>query len=198
MSKGANHYQVELPRPVYERLTALADAQCIPVVEALRGLITDGFTMREWCSSLEHEVREVRRELREVRRELREVRAEVDRGFPRPPVPSAAKPLHVGDLTFDPAGRELSMQGVQVRLTPTENRLLLLLITHVGETLSAVHIRDEVWKEAPKTEVGAVKVNIVHLREKIGALPGNSLIIDTLPRVGYRLVLPLTPDAEEK
>ena len=191
MSKGANHYQVELPRPVYERLTALADAQCIPVVEALRGLITDGFTMREWCSSLEHEVRE-------VRRELREVRAEVDRGFPRPPVPSAAKPLHVGDLTFDPAGRELSMQGVQVRLTPTENRLLLLLITHVGETLSAVHIRDEVWKEAPKTEVGAVKVNIVHLREKIGALPGNSLIIDTLPRVGYRLVLPLTPDAEEK
>jgi DNA-binding winged helix-turn-helix (wHTH) protein len=191
MSKGANHYQVELPRPVYERLTALADAQCIPVVEALRGLITDGFTMREWCSSLEHEVHE-------VRRELRELRAEVDRGFPRPPVPSAAKPLHVGDLTFDPAGRELSMQGVQVRLTPTENRLLLLLITHAGETLSAVHIRDEVWKEAPKTKVGAVKVNIVHLREKIGALPGNSLIIETLPHVGYRLVLPLTPDAEEK
>jgi two-component system, OmpR family, KDP operon response regulator KdpE len=92
----------------------------------------------------------------------------------------------VGPLHVDLARREVTVDGREVRLTPTEFRLLALLARHAGKVLTHRQILKEVWGPAA-TEAHYVRVQMAELRKKIEAEPARPRLLLTEPGVGYRL-----------
>jgi len=94
--------------------------------------------------------------------------------------------FEVGPLRVDLARREVRVGGREVKLTPTEFRLLALLARHAGKVLTHRQILREVWGPAA-TEVHYVRVHMAELRKKIEAEPARPRLLVTEPGVGYRL-----------
>jgi two-component system, OmpR family, KDP operon response regulator KdpE len=102
--------------------------------------------------------------------------------------PGAAEPavLEAGPLRIDLARREVTVDRREVRLTPTEFRLLALLGRHAGKVLTHRQILREVWGPNA-TEAHYVRVQMAELRKKIEADPARPRLLVTEPGVGYRL-----------
>jgi two-component system KDP operon response regulator KdpE len=94
--------------------------------------------------------------------------------------------VEVGPLRIDLARREVTVEGRDVRLTPTEYRLLALLARHAGKVLTHRQILREVWGPNA-TEVHPLRVAMVELRKKIEPEPARPRLLVTEPGVGYRL-----------
>lgn len=77
--------------------------------------------------------------------------------------------LTSGDLTLDPASREVRLAGELVQLTPREYVLLEYLIRNVDRVVGKVEMLDHVWDAAADTAPNAVEVYIGYLRRKLGA-----------------------------
>ena len=93
-------------------------------------------------------------------------------------------PVHVSDLTIDPARHEVTIAGQPVELRPKEFDLLLVLAEHRGIVLSREQLLDQVWGYDFYGETRTVDVHIAHLRKK---LAGHSVEIETVLGVGYKL-----------
>ena len=108
---------------------------------------------------------------------LARLRALLRRGVaPRPAVLSA------GDLTLDPATREVRAGGEPVDLTPREFLLLEYLIRHAGRAVSKDELLEHVWDRAAEVTPNVVEVYAGYVRRKIG-----SERLLTVRGVGYRL-----------
>jgi two-component system, OmpR family, KDP operon response regulator KdpE len=94
--------------------------------------------------------------------------------------------FEVGPLRLDLSRREVTVDGREVRLTPTEWKLLALLARHAGKVLTHRQILKEVWGPAA-TEAHYVRVQMAELRKKIEAEPARPRLLVTEPGVGYRL-----------
>ena len=75
--------------------------------------------------------------------------------------------------------------GTRVHLTPTQSRILQLLLAHKGQPLSAAHIMSRLGHDTPDRDVNVIKTHVHHLRAKIARLPGRPHPISTLPDGGY-------------
>ncbi|MFT3917370.1 MAG: response regulator [Anaeromyxobacteraceae bacterium] len=102
------------------------------------------------------------------------------------PEGSAAGPIQVGPLEVDLARREVRVDGGEVRLTPTEWKLLALFARHAGKVLTHGQILREVWGPNA-TEVHVARVHVAELRKKLEADPARPRLLVTEPGVGYRL-----------
>ncbi len=100
----------------------------------------------------------------------------------------AAEPavIEAGPLRIDLARREVTVEGREVRHTPTEFRHLALLGRHAGKVLTHRQILREVWGPNA-TEAHYVRVQMAELRKKIEADPARPRLLVTEPGVGYRL-----------
>jgi two-component system alkaline phosphatase synthesis response regulator PhoP len=94
-------------------------------------------------------------------------------------------PIHVGDVTVDPARHEVTVGGRPVDLRPKEFDLLLALAEHRGIVLSREQLLDQVWGYDFYGETRTVDVHIAHLRKR---LAGSSTGIETIVGIGYKLV----------
>jgi DNA-binding response OmpR family regulator len=94
-------------------------------------------------------------------------------------------PVHVGDVTIDPARHEVTVAGEAVDMRPKEFDLLLVLAEHQGIVLSREQLLDLAWGYDFFGETRTVDVHIGHLRKK---LTGASVEIETVLGVGYKLV----------
>jgi two-component system KDP operon response regulator KdpE len=94
--------------------------------------------------------------------------------------------LCVGPLRIDLARREITVEGQDVRLTPTEFRLLVLLARNAGKVLTHGHILREIWGPH-STQAHVVRVHMAELRRKIEADPARPRLLVTEVGVGYRL-----------
>ena len=94
-------------------------------------------------------------------------------------------PVHVGDVTVDPARHEVTVAGEPVELRPKEFDLLLALAEHRGIVLSREQLLDLAWGYDFYGETRTVDVHIAHLRKQ---LAGASAEIETVMGVGYKLV----------
>ena len=74
-----------------------------------------------------------------------------------------------GDLTLDPATREVRRAGELVSLTPREFLLLEYLMRQAGRVIGKVELLDHVWDAAADTAPNAVEVYVGYLRRKIGS-----------------------------
>ena len=100
----------------------------------------------------------------------------------------AAKPtraMHIGQVTIDPARREVTVAGKPIKLRAKEFDLLLALAQHRGLVLSRNQLLDLVWGYDFYGSTRTVDVHIAHLREK---LAGSNVVIETVRGVGYKLV----------
>ena len=110
------------------------------------------------------------------------LRALVRRGAPaRPAV------LLAGDLSLDPARREVRREGHDVALTPREFALLETLMRHPGQVLSQPQLLDQVWGYDHEPSSNVVEVYVGYLRRKID-VPFGRRCLQTVRGAGYRLV----------
>jgi DNA-binding response OmpR family regulator len=101
-------------------------------------------------------------------------------------LPTGGKPLHLGDLTIDPASREVRLKDRTLDLRTQEFDLLLTLAEHRGLVLSREQLLQLAWGFDFYGQTRTVDVHIAHLRRK---LEGGSARIETITGVGYKLVV---------
>jgi len=94
--------------------------------------------------------------------------------------------LKVGDLSLDPATREVKRGDVRIELSPTEFGLLEQFMRHPDEVLSRSYMLEHVWDFAYDGTSNVVDVYVRYLREKIDR-PFGRTSIDTVRGVGYAL-----------
>ena len=96
------------------------------------------------------------------------------------------KPIHIGDLTIDPARREARLTSRTLDLRTQEFDLLHALAVHRGLVLSREQILQKAWGFDFYGQTRTVDVHVAHLRKKI---EGSSVVIETVTGVGYKLVV---------
>jgi DNA-binding response OmpR family regulator len=103
----------------------------------------------------------------------------------RAPVPQQTK-LQVGNLTLDPAIREVSRGGVQILLTRTEYNLLERLMYRVGKVVPRRSLIEAVWGFDREIEENTLDAFVRLLRTKID-IDGQPKLIHTVRGVGYMI-----------
>ncbi|MFI5258275.1 MAG: response regulator transcription factor [Candidatus Limnocylindrales bacterium] len=92
------------------------------------------------------------------------------------------------DLTLDLHRRAATVGGKEVRLTPTESRLLQALVAHLGEIVATETLLSRGWAETEEAEPSYVWVSMRRLRQKIEVHPDRPSYLLTVRGAGYRLV----------
>ncbi len=100
-------------------------------------------------------------------------------------VPANTSPIHVGDLTIDPARHEVTAASKQIPLRSQEFDLLMVLAQHKGLVLSREQCLQLAWGYEYFGETRTVDVHIAQLRKKLEA---SHVKIETITGVGYKMV----------
>lgn len=101
---------------------------------------------------------------------------------------AAAGKLSAGPVELDPGARRVTVGGAEARLTPTEFRLLALLMRRPGRTFTREEIIDRALGGDFDGFDRTVDAHVSGLRRKLAALPGGSAkLVQTVYGSGYRL-----------
>jgi two-component system alkaline phosphatase synthesis response regulator PhoP len=100
--------------------------------------------------------------------------------------PRREGPIHVGDVSIDPASREVRVAGEVVDLRAKEFDLLLALVENRGIVLSREQLLNLVWGYDFYGQTRTVDVHIAHLRNRL--INSQKILIETVTGVGYKLV----------
>ncbi|HOE16877.1 MAG TPA: response regulator transcription factor [Syntrophorhabdaceae bacterium] len=114
----------------------------------------------------------------------RELTARVKAVLRRHEPKAASKRIEVDDiLKIDPERYEVEVKGSRVDLTPTEFKILNLLLARPGRIYSRDQILDHLWGKEKFVIDRTVDVHIRHLREKLGDA---GTFIKNIRSVGYK------------
>ncbi|TDC70027.1 response regulator transcription factor [Actinomadura sp. GC306] len=94
-----------------------------------------------------------------------------------------------GELVVDRSSLRVTKAGTDVRLTPTELRLLLELTRRPGQALTRRHLLAEVWEHHPG-DSRLVDACVQRVRAKIEDDPAEPRLIETVRGFGYRFTAP--------
>lgn len=94
--------------------------------------------------------------------------------------------LRFDGLEIDARGRRAFVLGDEVRLTPKEFDLLLILASNPGRVFSRIQLLDELWDFAYDGDTSTVTVHMRRLREKIENDPSEPRRLITVRGAGYR------------
>jgi two-component system, OmpR family, phosphate regulon response regulator PhoB len=94
--------------------------------------------------------------------------------------------VEVGRLRLDPSTRRVSVDGREVKVGPTEFRLLHFLMTHPERVHSRAQLLDRVWGDHVFIEERTVDVHVKRLREALAPVQCAQMI-ETSRGAGYRL-----------
>jgi two-component system KDP operon response regulator KdpE len=100
----------------------------------------------------------------------------------------AAPILRYDALRVDLPKRLVTLDGDQVRLTPTEYGLLEALVTNPGKLLTHQWLLRKVWGQGYGTETTYLRTYVRSLRKKLGDDAQAPGLIVTEPGVGYRWI----------
>ena len=104
--------------------------------------------------------------------------------------------LRIGDWRVSPASGQISREGETVRVEARTMRLLLCLAEHAGQVVSINDLLEQVWSGVIVTP-DSVYQTITSLRRLLGDDPKQPVYIATVPRLGYRMVAPVSPWIEK-
>lgn len=93
----------------------------------------------------------------------------------------------VGGLELDDSGKNVTLNGEVVPLTPTEYEIMKLFMQNPGKVFSSKDIYSAVWSSDPMGAEGTIAVHIRHLREKIEIDPANPRYLKVVWGKGYKL-----------
>ncbi len=91
-----------------------------------------------------------------------------------------------GGLRVDFERRQVTVNGKEVQLTPTEYDLLKILILNAEKVLTHHQLLHQVWGEE-RADMHLLRVNVSNLRRKLEPDPTRPTYIRTEPGIGYRL-----------
>jgi two-component system phosphate regulon response regulator PhoB len=94
--------------------------------------------------------------------------------------------VEIAGLSLDPGTRRVSRAGVEVKLGPTEFRLLHFFMTHPERVHSRSQLLDRVWGDHVFIEERTVDVHVKRLREALERVQC-ARMIETVRGAGYRL-----------
>lgn len=104
----------------------------------------------------------------------------------RTEAPAPAAPLHLADLTLDPAAKRVTRAGQAVQLTAREFALLEYLLRHQNRVVGRADLLEHVWDLNFDTGSNVVDVYINFLRKKIDK-GFDTKLIHTLVGMGYMM-----------
>ena len=99
-------------------------------------------------------------------------------------------PIDIGELHIDPRRKQVTVAGREVRLSPTEYRLLLFLAGNANVVLSRDELLTQVWGKAYKGENEILRVALWRLRQKLEEDPSAPRYVVTRAGLGYMLAAP--------
>jgi two-component system KDP operon response regulator KdpE len=91
-------------------------------------------------------------------------------------------------LSVDIPLRRVSVANEEVRLTPTEFKLLATFVQHPGEVMSFQQLLEQVWGFEYTREHHYPRIYVSHLRRKIEPDFKNPMYIQSEYGVGYRFI----------
>lgn len=98
----------------------------------------------------------------------------------------ADEPFIIGDLTINPATREVTKQKKHITLTNTEFKLLMLFASNPGVVFSRDRLLDEVRDRELEPFDRSIDAHISNLRNKIEDSPKKPCYIITVWGAGYK------------
>ena len=101
--------------------------------------------------------------------------------------PRNEKTFQSGGLILNYDTKEVTVDGTEVRLTPTEYRILALLTANAGRVYTIYQIYDAVWEEPAFNPENTVAVHIRHIREKIEINPKEPRYLKVVWGTGYKI-----------
>jgi DNA-binding response OmpR family regulator len=108
----------------------------------------------------------------------------------RPPEHGTRHPgtIELGELRIDEQRKEVTLAGREIRLSPTEYRLLTCLAADAGVVLCREELLTSGWGNAYKGEDEILRVTLWRLRQKLADDPPRYIV--TRPGLGYMLTAP--------
>lgn len=92
----------------------------------------------------------------------------------------------IGGLELNEDAVEVTVDGELVKMTPTEYKILLLLMKHPGRVFSAEEIYEWVWNERA-VNTDTIMVHVRNIREKIEINPKEPKYLKVVWGVGYKI-----------
>jgi len=96
--------------------------------------------------------------------------------------------LICGGLTVDLIQRRVTVDGHEIKLTPTEYEIMKLLAQHAGRVLTHKQLLKAVWGNSYEGDTHYIRVYVGQLRRKIENDPAQPKYIITESGIGYRLM----------
>ena len=90
--------------------------------------------------------------------------------------------LRCGTVALDVRAAKATVDGVSVKLTSHEFRVLSYLMHHSGRVVSQAELTDHIYAEGADRDSNTVEVFVARLRRKLGAS-----FIETVRGLGYRI-----------
>lgn len=110
---------------------------------------------------------------------------------PRTPI------FYFEDFEADARARELYRRGTKIKVYGQPFEILIALLEHPGEVVTREELRVRLWPTNTFVDFERVlNTSVMRLRNALGDSAAKPRFIETLPRVGYRFISPVT--AEEK
>ena len=114
---------------------------------------------------------------------LARIRAAVRRSATEEPAP-----VVTDAFTVDLAATRVTRDGEEVRLTPTEWRLVEALVSRPGRLVSQRQLLADVWGPGYAAETNYLRVYVAGLRRKLESDPSRPRHFLTEPGMGYRFM----------
>jgi DNA-binding response OmpR family regulator len=95
--------------------------------------------------------------------------------------------LTARNITLDIDSREVTRDGVSIKLLPKEFALLQFLILNPNKCFKAEALLDRVWQSDRAVTLSTVYTTLKTLRDKVS--PGDNELIENVHGVGYKLVI---------
>ena len=93
----------------------------------------------------------------------------------------------VGGLVIEDDLKKVTVDGEEIKLTPIEYNILLLLVKNKGKVYSINQIYEAIWNEEAIGADNTVAVHIRHIREKIEINPKEPRYLKVVWGVGYKI-----------
>lgn len=95
------------------------------------------------------------------------------------------KPIDAGGILLDPGTRRVTVHGQDVKLSPTEFKLLHFLMAHPERVHNRTQVLDRVWGDHVFIEERTVDVHVKRLREALRGVDCDGAV-ETVRGAGYR------------
>ncbi len=95
--------------------------------------------------------------------------------------------IRTGGLEMDLDQKSVSLDGEAIAITPTEWRILRVLMTNLGKVFSTEELFEAAWNDVAFASNNTIAVHVRRIREKIEVDPKNPIYLKVVWGIGYKI-----------